>query len=706
MSAFDRLSSPIREYIWDKKWASLRPIQEAAINQFYDTENNLLISAPTASGKTEAAFLPSMSKVSDWRDGVKIIYVSPLIALINDQFRRVEELSEYLDIPITSWHGEASQSAKKRLLKNPSGILLITPESIEAMLVRRPSEAKRLFGSVETVIIDEIHSFLGTTRGLHLQTLLYRIGLFTELPTRYIGLSATISPDSYSYAKSFFGTARETSILLDRKSNQREVLFNYIPGDAKTILLPPGLLDDLFAHTTHDRMLVFPNARSRVEELAVGLQRRSKAKRSPVRYFAHHASVNKELRLEAESFAKESMYELFTICCTSTLELGIDIGAVDSIAQVEAPQSVSSLAQRLGRGGRRTGVSKLIQYATSPWSLLQSLAAISLLEEGMLDPVASLEKQYSMLFQQILSLLLQFSGVKSSSLFSLVASLPPAADMTTGDIRLLLADMESKDYLEKSEDDTIVGLSAERITSNKGFYAHFLDKSDFTVFSDGRKVGELSHTPELIVGTNVFLAGKIWKVLDIDIGTKKIFVGHATDGKPPKFHGDGGNISGLLRQRMHDLLTGKKALPESVSTNKLVETAIHDLRQQTLLDSHVASSQRLIVADKVFYTFAGSRVNYTIFISLIARNAIKPVLDDNGESTIEYLGITQLMIDLQVNPITNEELKEYLLNTPTSRPPLTAKYMHYLSDELLIQELLAQYYSVEDANRYLEGIIF
>lgn len=166
MSSFNLLQREIRRYIYDEGWDALRGIQEASIKRISNTDHNLILAAPTASGKTEAAFLPTINSIKDWNSGLKIIYISPLIALINDQFKRILKLCDYIDIPVTSWHGEASRTDKNKLLKQPRGILLITPESIEAMLALRPGEAKELFKGTEWIIVDEIHGFLENNRGV------------------------------------------------------------------------------------------------------------------------------------------------------------------------------------------------------------------------------------------------------------------------------------------------------------------------------------------------------------------------------------------------------------------------------------------------------------------------------------------------------------------------------------------------------------
>ncbi|HBG38694.1 MAG TPA: DEAD/DEAH box helicase, partial [Clostridiaceae bacterium] len=312
MNSYDLLQRGIRKYIYDAGWESLRGIQEASIKHVHNTENNLILAAPTASGKTEAAFLPAINSIKDWDSGLKIVYISPLIALINDQFRRIYELCNYINVPVTSWHGEASRAKKNKLLKDPKGILLITPESIEAMLCLRPGEAKGLFRGTEWIIVDEIHSFLGNNRGIQLRSLIERIKLYMEKEPRFIGMSATLNREDYKKVKSFFISERATDVLLDSSRNPLEVTKSYYESNAKKE--SREALEEIYDYSQRESMLVFPNSRAEVERLAVGLSRLGKQRGSSSRYFAHHSSVSKDMRLTAEKFAKDSGGELFTIC--------------------------------------------------------------------------------------------------------------------------------------------------------------------------------------------------------------------------------------------------------------------------------------------------------------------------------------------------------------------------------------------------------
>ena len=186
--SFDLLSAPIRKFIRDKGWEELRPIQTAAITRILGSDDNYILASRTASGKTEAAFLPILSKVNFTESGVQVLYISPLIALINDQFYRVEELCKNLDVDVVKWHGEANKTVKDKLLKNPKGIVLITPESLEAMLANKPFNVRQLFSNLKYVVIDEIHSFIGTDRGIQLKSILSRLQQVNSISFSIVGL--------------------------------------------------------------------------------------------------------------------------------------------------------------------------------------------------------------------------------------------------------------------------------------------------------------------------------------------------------------------------------------------------------------------------------------------------------------------------------------------------------------------------------------
>ena len=470
-SSYDLLARDMRKYIYEKGWPSLTKIQDATIKHLYGSENNLILAAPTASGKTEAAFLPAISQSTDIKNKLKILYISPLIALINDQFKRITDMCEDLDIGVTSWHSEASVSQKENLVENPSGILLITPESLEAMLVSDKGRAEILFKDLDFIIVDEIHGFLDSNRGLQLKSLLVRIQNYTEKIPRMLGLSATIGDKNYDLAKSFFLNGRETNILLDRSKNDLVTSLDYIECTDVNEEIAKKILEYSLGKST----LVFPNSRAKVEKLSYLLKKLVAEKAYEIRVFSHHSSISKLKRTEIENFAKTSRQD-FIIVATSTLELGIDIGAVDQVIQVGSAASVLSLSQRLGRSGRRIRKSVIHQIATDKWDLVQALSSLKLFEEGKLDKIDIPRKSYDIFAHQVLSTLLEKNGLIIEEYYKLNQELKSFADISDEEFKTLTKYLLEKDFLEEIDGQYIVGMEAEKLMTMGSFYNQFVAK--------------------------------------------------------------------------------------------------------------------------------------------------------------------------------------------------------------------------------------
>jgi len=696
MNSYDLLQRGIRKYIYDAGWESLRGIQEASIKHVHNTENNLILAAPTASGKTEAAFLPAINSIKDWDSGLKIVYISPLIALINDQFRRIYELCNYINVPVTSWHGEASRAKKNKLLKDPKGILLITPESIEAMLCLRPGEAKGLFRGTEWIIVDEIHSFLGNNRGIQLRSLIERIKLYMEKEPRFIGMSATLNREDYKKVKSFFISERATDVLLDSSRNPLEVTKSYYESNAKKE--SREALEEIYDYSQRESMLVFPNSRAEVERLAVGLSRLGKQRGSSSRYFAHHSSVSKDMRLTAEKFAKDSGGELFTICCTSTLELGIDIGSVDSIVQYNAPHSVSSLAQRLGRGGRTTGKNILHFIATDEWSLLQGLAALSLYEEGLIDRFDSIIKPYDVLAHQILSILLENTGMPLEDLKNINKNFKCWQDIEDDECIELLEYLIEKNYIEILENEAITGRETEKLLRGSEFFTHFESENNFSVYSSQNKIGEIPLTPGVQVGVNIFLSAQVWKIIGIELKSKKIYVNRAVDGNPPMFLGDGGNITNEIRNRMKSILEDENYW---IGYNENIKEVLGKLSKENL---KYEKFQWVEKNDKVgLRTFQGTKINRTLQLLLnMLYNEINYKLDDR-ETFISGPNIREDINKVIERNFTKYEIFLYLKDNPEIVELYLSsnKYRMLLPDNLKIKYVINNKLNLEGAKTYL-----
>lgn len=696
MNSFDLLQRNIKKYIYDEGWDSLRGIQEASIKQVSNTDHNLILAAPTASGKTEAAFLPAINSIKDWNSGLKIVYVSPLIALINDQFNRILKLCAYIDVPVTSWHGEASRAKKDKLLKDPRGILLITPESIEAMLTLRPGEAQGLFKGTQWIIVDEIHSFLENNRGLQLKSLLERMKGYMEGDPRFIGMSATLNREDYKEVKKFFISNRKTDVLLDSSKNPLVATKNYYTSNMKKE--SRRALEEIYEYSQRESMLVFPNSRGEVERLAVGLTKLGKEKGSDTKFFAHHSSVSKEMRLTAERFAKESKGQLFTICCTSTLELGIDIGTVDSIVQYNAPHSVSSLAQRLGRGGRSTRENKLHFISTDPWSLLQGLAAISLYEEGLLERYNPIIKPYDVFAHQIISILLEKSGISIEKLESINKECKSFNDIDNMDYLKLINHLIDKKYIEILENEAITGLETENLLRGGEFFIHFETQDNFLVYSDQKKIGEIPLSPTVQIGVNIYLSAKIWKIKEIDLKSKKIYVSRAVDGNAPMFLGGGGDITSEIRNRMEKILRDESLW---INYDGEIKEVLSQLANENLRNEGFNWAEN---DDEIgLRTFQGTRVNRTLQLMLnILDKHIKYKLEDKEtliigpnikvdikkiiDSNMDEKGVFKYLKD-------NLELVEVYLSGN--------KYRNLLPEELKIKYIINNKLDLKATKEYL-----
>ena len=627
--SFDLLSEPIRKFIRDKGWEQLRPIQNAAISKILSSDENFILASRTASGKTEAAFLPILSKVNFNDSGVQVLYISPLIALINDQFYRVEELCKNLDVTVTKWHGEANKTLKDRLIKQPTGIVLITPESLEAMFVNKPFNVKQLFSNLKYVVIDEIHSFIGTDRGTQLKSILSRLQRVNSNSFSIVGLSATIG--DYNEAKRFTGDELKTKVLLDRTAKEINALFRFFKNENEE--LPLELLKDLYIETKDNKVLIFPNSRGRAEEVAVKLKKISDRVKGHPNYFSHHSSVDREVREYVEYFAKNNKRHNFCISCTSTLELGIDIGSVDEVVQIDATHSIASLIQRVGRSGRKDGESSnLFLYATTQWTLLQSIACWLLYKEGFIEPPEKNEKPYDILVHQALSITKGHSGIllielikqlKENSAFNLIEQ---------SEIEEILQHLIEIDFLEKLQHEVIIGVDGEKVVNSREFYSVFKTEENFKVVNAGNTIGEIPFSPQIIEDENILLSAKIWKIKFVDHKAKKIEVIPAKDGKKPMFFGGGAVVHQKIREKMFEVLYSKTEYDflDEPSFDEIEmmrkDFAVFDIKD-------LQSERPLLTTEKhlQLFTFTGTRINRTIQL-LLNIAGIKNTLDDSSSS--------------------------------------------------------------------------
>ncbi len=698
--SFELLSEPVRKYIRDKGWEQLRPIQNAAISKILGSNENFILASRTASGKTEAAFLPILSKVNFNDSGVQVLYISPLIALINDQFYRIEELCKNLEVTVTKWHGEANKTMKDRLIKQPSGIVLITPESLEAMFVNKPYNVKQLFSNLKYVVIDEIHSFIGTDRGIQLKSILSRLQSINSNSFSIVGLSATIG--DYNEAKKFTGDELNTKVLLDRTTKEINTVFRFFRN--KNEDLPLELLKDLYIETKDNKVLIFPNSRGRAEEVAVKLKKISDRVKGHPNYFSHHSSVDREVREYVEYFAKNNKRHNFCISCTSTLELGIDIGSVDEVVQIDTTHSIASLIQRVGRSGRKDGESSnLFLYATTEWSLLQSIACWLLYKEGFIEPPEKSDKPYDILVHQALSITKGHSGILLTELIKQLKENSAFTSIEELEIEEILLHLIKIDFLEKLQNEVIIGVDGEKVVNSREFYSVFKTEENFKVVNAGNSIGEIPFSPQIIEDENILLSAKIWKIKFVDHKAKKIEVIPAKDGKKPMFSGGGAVVHQKIREMMFEILYSKEEY-DFLDEPSFDEIEIMRKDFAVFNIKNMQSERPLLTAEKhlQLFTFTGTRINRTIQL-LLNIAEIKNKLDESSSSfDIEvpkqemiskwnYLSYPLLEIDSHISTLleTNPALLDF------------SKWGIYLPKRYKIKLLKNRYFDIEQTKEML-----
>lgn len=588
-SSFFLLDERVQRFIWAEGWESLRDAQETAIPLIVGADRDVIVAAATATGKTEAAFFPALTHLVSSETLGLIVYVSPLKALINDQFGRLKRLCEQLDVPVWPWHGDVYASTKSRFLAKRHGVLLITPESLEALLCNRGTSVGAVFERVNFFVVDELHAFIGTERGKQLQSLLHRVERVIGRTVPRIGLSATLG--DMSLAADFLRPGSGASVamvesktsgvelkilvkgyeepLVVRASDTPSAIEDTNADDAPEPTTPAQIAAHLYRGLRGSNNLVFPNSRREVERYTHLLNKMCEAQGVPNEFWPHHGSLSKEIRADTEAALKQKERPA-TAICTNTLELGIDIGAVKSVAQIDPPPSVASLRQRLGRSGRRKGEPTVLRgycvenaLGNTPsiatelrLETVQMVAMISLLLEGWFEPPVANGAHLSTLIQQMLSFIAQNGGATIGQLYHLLCeSNSPFAGLSKKEFVELVHHLgEKKLLMQDSSGALLHGPTGEKFVNHYSFYAAFAADEEFRIVNGGRTLGTLPVSQALSVGQRLLFAGKTWRVEEIDDKQKTIFVARAPGGTPPMFSGGVGRIHTKVRKRMRELI--------------------------------------------------------------------------------------------------------------------------------------------------------
>ena len=719
MNVFERYAPFIQDYIYRSGWQSLRSVQNAAGDAIFNTDENVLLTASTASGKTEAAFFPILTLLEENPSKtVGVLYIAPLKALINDQFSRLNELCEEAGIAVSRWHGDVAQSKKRKLLNKPSGILQITPESLESLMINKHMEIPSLFGDLRFIVIDEIHSLLRGDRGMQTFCLIERLCRLASCNPRRVGLSATIgNPEA---AGRFLAAGSGRGTVIPAVDSGREIwrlsmehFYNTAPqadeGKQLTVSTPrlepptdtapkaadPGI-GYIFEHTKGKKCLIFTNSREECESVCQSLRQYCEVNWEPDRFLIHHGNLSTSYRESAEEEMKDDE-SFLSVCATATLELGIDIGRLERAFQIDAPFTVSGFLQRMGRTGRRGNPSEMWfvmredhQEARAmlpdsiPWYLLQGIALVQLyIEERFVEPPRMDRLPYSLLYHQTMSTLASCGEMTPAELASRVLSLSCFHRISQEDYRLLLSHLLEIDHINRTENGgVILGITGERIVNNYKFYAVFRENVEYTVHSGSEQLGTIVKPPP--VGDKIAIAGRVWAVDEVDHKRREVYC-TLVKGNIPAYFGDvAGDIHTRILERMHTVLEENKNYPY------LMPHAVCRLQEarETYLKSSMASSPLVHLGGKMWALFPwlGSYAFLALERFLKIRCGTRLGLKGLNSSRPYYMQFTMQVSEEEFYEILAEEAEKQFDPLELVYPkevPVFEKYDEYVPEELV-----------------------
>ena len=696
------LDERVQRWIWHQGWTNIRDIQLAAIPVILDASRDVVVAAATASGKTEAAFLPIASALLTGEAGLGVVAISPLRALINDQFERLELFCSEIGLTIQRWHGDVAASRKRDVLRTPPHILLITPESLEAMFVLRGPTTPELFANIRYLVVDELHAFIGAERGKQMQSLLHRVEDAAQKRVPRIGLSATLG-DMALAAEFLRPGDGGAAAIIEGASGGQEIKLSVRghetsppkpTADAEPDLDEADAADrlpiatDLFSTLRAGHNLIFANSRARVEVLADLLRRMCEEASVPNSFWPHHGSLAKEYREDVERRLKDPSMPANAVC-TVTLELGIDIGAVESIAQVGAPASVASLRQRLGRSGRRGDPAILRVYVTEPAltsstqvncllrdQTVQTVAVIELLLAHWVEPPLPDALHLSTLVQQTMSVIAQFGGVRPREAWQLLCGSGPFTGVDAGMFGEFLQALAEAELITQSSDGTLLlDAKGERIVGYFEFYAAFTSPEEFRLVFAGRALGSLPVDHPVGEGSLLIFAGRRWQVISIDQSSKTIHVEPAAGGRPPLFGGGRPPVHQRIREMM---LASYRS--EDIP-RYLDPTATAHLEQGRQAFRDLGLHRTAIVEEgdvTLVFPWAGDRIMDTLVVALRAAD-----LDASSEGVALVIEADEASVRSALRDFAAGELGDAEALAATVLNKQSAKYDWALGEKLL-----------------------
>ncbi len=716
-SVYDKLAPFIQDYIYKNHWEEIRGIQIAACDVIFSSDSNLLLSSGTASGKTEAAFLPILTELYNRPSkSVGVLYISPLKALINDQFVRLNGLLEYSDIPVCKWHGDVSQNIKNKFLKEPKGVMQTTPESLEAMIMKNKPYVVAFFSDLRFIVIDEVHYFMNSPRGIQLLSVLERIQRLTDNIPRRVGLSATLN--DYSSAEKWLNLGTSYNCVTPKvnaygKKVRLSVNFFSTKNNVDESDNYDDYYDYLYRITKNKRCIIFSNSKAEVEKNIAELKAINDRKKSDSIYMVHHGNVSGMLREYTEKKMKNSESPI-TIGATVTLELGIDVGNLERIVQTDCPNSVSSFVQRLGRSGRKTLESEMYfvfkdNYNMDGsilekinWNFIKCIAIIQLyIDEKWIEPIYIEHCPFSVLYHQTMSIMYSAGEMTPAALAQSVLTLSVFKNITQQEYRKFLLHLIDIGQLEVTENNTlIVGIKGEKIINNFNFYSVFSTAFEYTVCYGSEEIGTVSI--KFPKGESFALAGFTWKVIDVDENSNCIYV--------KKIKGKSSNnwfsfcntiIQTKLMKKIKEVLLCDNIYSYlSVSAKKLLTENRFEFCEFGLSDNHI-----VVFSDNTLglFPWLGSKAMLAFYYYFIS---------EGFECNIQYISSLPLYLKFSENCDFQKINSAYskIKNTQINKAnfqivqdiELNGKFDRFIEKSLLKREYIEDYIDVLDMQQNID----
>jgi ATP-dependent Lhr-like helicase len=688
MTTFARFPPRLQEAIVSRLgWTSLRPVQELAGEAILDGKNAVVL-APTAGGKTEASMFPALANLVEKEpNGVGVIYIAPIKALLNNQDERLGTYAEMVGLRRFVWHGDIPDNEKRKFVKEPTEILMTTPESLEVMLVSQRSPVPKLFSDLRMVIIDEVHAMAGTDRGAHLMSVMERLIVVSKNDVQRVGLSATVGNPA-EILKWLTGTSKREGVVVDppKVPSKRELRVSLHEGVA-------AVASEAAAHAAGKKSLFFCQSRALTEAVADRMRGRG------TDVFVHHSSVSLEERRAAEERFNHGSDAC--IVCTSTLELGIDVGDLDLVLQANAPSTVSSFLQRMGRTGRREGTTANTTFlCQEPDATLQAIALVELAKEGWVERVPVQDRCWPVVVHQLLALTLQWGAISAERCWEHLFRVPDFSGITKAEFEEVVEHMRREDYLFESGGLLSMGAKAEKVFGRRNFlelYAVFSTPVLYRVVTaTGRDLGSLEQgfVDRLVEEMSSFLlAGRAWTVERVTHEDKVVTVREAPGGVKPSW---GGYIPAMLGfelcQRIKKLLIEDSEIPYTdAPTREYLRSQREDLGE-LLRRTNAAIQIEPGVAR--WWTFAGGRINHTLKYGFEIKEGWK-VVADNFLVRVEGNGIGHETVGAAIGRMTNDDF----WTEPAFRKSLLGRLPNYRLSKF--QDCLPEEFALETVETYL-----